>query len=42
MAENILAGRPGLTLSNAIHAAKLAGAAEFIEKLPNGYETLKK
>jgi ATP-binding cassette, subfamily B, bacterial HlyB/CyaB len=40
VAENILAGRPGLTLSNAIHAAKLAGAAEFIEKLPNGYETL--
>ena len=38
--ENILAGRPGLTLSNAIHAAKLAGAAEFIERLPNGYETM--
>jgi ATP-binding cassette, subfamily B, bacterial HlyB/CyaB len=40
VAENILAGRPGLTLSDAVHAARLAGAAEFIEKLPNGYETL--
>ena len=40
IAENILAGRPGLTLSDAIHAAKLAGAAEFIERLPNGYETM--
>lgn len=40
VAENILAGRPGLTLSDAIRAARLAGAAEFIEKLPNGYETL--
>jgi ATP-binding cassette subfamily B protein len=38
--DNILAGRPGLTLSDAIHAARLAGAAEFIERLPNGYETL--
>jgi ATP-binding cassette subfamily B protein len=35
-----LAGRPGLTLTDAIHAARLAGAVEFIEKLPNGYETL--
>ncbi len=40
IAENILAGRPGLTLSDAIHAARLAGAAEFIERLPSGYETL--
>jgi ATP-binding cassette, subfamily B, bacterial HlyB/CyaB len=38
--ENILAGRPGLTLSDAVHAARLAGAAEFIERLPNGYETM--
>ncbi|HYZ24420.1 MAG TPA: peptidase domain-containing ABC transporter [Rhodopila sp.] len=37
--ENILAGRPGLTLADAVRAAQLAGAAEFIEKLPNGYET---
>ncbi len=38
--ENILAGRSGLTLSDAVRAARLAGAAEFIERLPNGYETL--
>jgi ATP-binding cassette subfamily B protein len=38
--DNILAGRPGLTLSDAVHAARLAGAAEFIERLPNGYETM--
>lgn len=37
--ENILAGRPGLTLADAVHAARLAGAEEFIERLPNGYET---
>ena len=40
ISENILAGRPGLTLSNAVHAARLAGAAEFIERLPNGYATM--
>ncbi len=40
ISENILAGRPGLTLSDAIRAAKLAGAAEFIERLPSGYETM--
>jgi hypothetical protein len=32
-------GRPGLTLSDAMHAARLAGAEEFIECMPNGYET---
>jgi ABC-type bacteriocin/lantibiotic exporter with double-glycine peptidase domain len=37
--ENILAGRPGLTLRDAVRAARLAGAAEFIERLPGGYET---
>ena len=40
IAENILAGRPGLTLSDAVHAARLAGAAEFIERLPAGFETM--
>jgi HlyB family type I secretion system ABC transporter len=37
--ENILAGRPGLTLTDAVRAARLAGAEEFIERMPNGYET---
>ena len=37
--ENIIAGRPGLTLSDAVRAARLAGAEEFIERMPNGYET---
>ncbi|AZO02024.1 MULTISPECIES: peptidase domain-containing ABC transporter [unclassified Mesorhizobium] len=37
--DNIIAGRPGLTLSDAMRAAQLAGAAEFIERMPNGYDT---
>ena len=37
--DNIIAGRPGLTLADAIQAARLAGAEEFIECMPNGYET---
>jgi subfamily B ATP-binding cassette protein HlyB/CyaB len=37
--DNIIAGRPGLTLQDAVRAARLAGAEEFIERLPNGYET---
>ena len=37
--DNIIAGRPGLTLSDAMQAARLAGAEEFIERMPNGYET---
>ena len=36
--DNIIAGRPGLTLSDAMQAARLAGAEEFIECMPNGYE----
>jgi subfamily B ATP-binding cassette protein HlyB/CyaB len=37
--DNIIAGRPGLTLADAVDAARLAGAEEFIERMPNGYET---
>ncbi len=37
--DNIIAGRPGLTLDDAVRAARLAGAEEFIERMPNGYET---
>jgi ATP-binding cassette subfamily B protein len=37
--DNIIAGRPGLTLTDAVSAARLAGAEEFIERMPNGYET---
>jgi ABC-type bacteriocin/lantibiotic exporter with double-glycine peptidase domain len=37
--DNIIAGRPGLTLEHAVGAARLAGAEEFIERLPRGYET---
>jgi ATP-binding cassette subfamily B protein len=37
--DNIIAGRPGLTLADAMQAARLAGAEEFIERMPNGYET---
>ncbi len=38
--DNIIAGRPGLTLDDAVRAARLAGAEEFIERMPTGYETL--
>jgi subfamily B ATP-binding cassette protein HlyB/CyaB len=38
--DNIIAGRPGLTLDDAVLAARLAGAEEFIERMPNGYGTL--
>jgi ABC-type bacteriocin/lantibiotic exporter with double-glycine peptidase domain len=37
--DNILAGRPGLSFEDAVQAARLAGAEEFIERLPNGYNT---
>jgi ATP-binding cassette, subfamily B, bacterial HlyB/CyaB len=38
--DNIIAGRPGLTADDAVAAARLAGAEEFIERMPNGYDTL--
>ncbi len=37
--ENISLGHPGATLEEVIEAANLAGADEFIKKLPMGYET---
>lgn len=37
--DNITAGRPGLTLDDVVQAARLAGAEEFIERMPAGYET---
>ena len=37
--QNITAGRPGLTIDDAIRAARLAGAEEFIERMPAGYDT---
>ena len=37
--ENISLGHPGATLEEVIEAAHLAGADEFIKKLPMGYET---
>ena len=40
IADNIRVGRPGATDADVRHAAALAHAAEFIEALPAGYQTL--
>jgi ATP-binding cassette subfamily B protein len=40
VADNIRVGRPGATDAEVRWAAELAHAAEFIEALPNGYDTL--
>ena len=40
LAENIAYGRPGATHDEIREAARLAHAAEFIEDLPKGYDTL--
>ncbi|MHC5819762.1 MAG: peptidase domain-containing ABC transporter [Nostoc sp.] len=37
--ENISLGHPGASLAEVIEAGQLAGADEFIKKLPMGYET---
>ncbi|WP_088891422.1 ABC transporter ATP-binding protein [Leptolyngbya ohadii] len=38
--ENIIYGNPSASLSDAIAAAKIAEAHEFIEQLPEGYDTI--
>ena len=38
--DNIIAGRAGLTLTDVVRAVRLAGAEEFIERMPAGYETV--
>lgn len=38
--ENIAMARPDSNLGNIVRAAQLAGAEEFIERLPRGYDTL--
>ena len=40
LSENIAYGRPGVTLDDIREAARLAHAAEFIEGLSKGYDTL--
>lgn len=40
LAENIAYGRPGASQEEIEHAAKLASAHDFIERLPKGYSTL--
>jgi ATP-binding cassette, subfamily B, bacterial len=38
--DNILFGKPDAEIDEIIEAAKIANAHEFIEKLPNGYNTI--
>lgn len=38
--ENILFGKPDATEEEVIRAAEIANASEFIERMPNGYDTL--
>ena len=37
--ENICAAKPDATFDDVVKAARLAGAEEFIDRLPRGYET---
>lgn len=38
--DNIAAAKPGAALSEVIEAARLAGASEFIERLPHAFDTM--
>ncbi|MET4700355.1 subfamily B ATP-binding cassette protein HlyB/CyaB [Constrictibacter sp. MBR-5] len=38
--DNILAGKPNATPDEVARAAEMAGATEFIERLPRGFETV--
>lgn len=40
VADNILFGRPGASEAEMREAARIANAEEFIDKLPNGYNTI--
>jgi ATP-binding cassette subfamily B protein len=37
--ENIMAAKPNATFDEIVRAARLAGAEEFIDRLPRGYDT---
>ena len=37
--ENIALANPGMTRSQVIHVSRLAGADEFVNRLPRGYDT---
>jgi ABC-type multidrug transport system fused ATPase/permease subunit len=39
VAENIALGKPGATIDEIAHAARVLGADEFIATLPDGYDT---
>jgi subfamily B ATP-binding cassette protein MsbA len=38
--HNIAYGKPDATRAEILHAAEVANASEFIEKMPNGYDTM--
>jgi ATP-binding cassette subfamily B protein len=38
--ENIAVARPSASMEEIVHAARSAGADEFIERLPKGFDTL--
>lgn len=40
VAENIAYGKPGASSAEIIRAAEIAGCAEFIEQMPQGYDTV--